>query len=173
MWFPRATEYILQFARCINKTCHNMNIHSAAHFLTETHRVYTNVYATGTRKEAGWRCPFKPVPFYHKLNLSRAIFILYSVSIWSETQRTYPAEAKLAIHTATQSKMATLERKRILKRCLSQRHNGQDLPPLVHTDWRLSESGACLKQATKPAHYGCIAGRLETCGRKTCIAVTF
>lgn len=53
--------------------------------------------------------------------------------------------------------MATLERKSSLKRCLSQRHNGQHLPPLVHTDWRLSESAACLK----PAHYCRRAGRLE------------
>ncbi len=42
---------------------------------------------------------------------------------------------------------ATLERKWSPERCLSQRHNGQDLPPLVHTDGRLSESAACLKDA--------------------------
>lgn len=29
-----------------------MNIHSAAPLVRETRRVYTNVYATGTRKEA-------------------------------------------------------------------------------------------------------------------------
>lgn len=48
-----------------------------------------------------------------------------------------------------------------------------NLPPLVHTDWRLSDSAACLKEAKKPAHYCRKAGRLETCGRKTCISVTF
>lgn len=30
--------------------------------------------------------------------------------------------------------------------CLSRWHNGQDLPLLVHTDWRLSEYAACLKE---------------------------
>ena len=59
------------------------------------------------------------------------------------------------------------------KALVSQRHNGQDLPPPVHTDWRLSESAACLKDARKAARYCHKAGALETCGRKTCIPVTF